>query len=112
MTLLLDANLSWRLIEPLSQHFSAVDHVNRIGLPTPASDQKIWEYAKVNDCCIVTNDDDFLKILLQRGFPPRIILLRTGNQSNFYLRDLLIQQREKIEWFKGSTEHGLLEIYG
>lgn len=112
MKLLLDANLSWRLIEPLSAHFPVVEHVNRINLISPATDQQIWEYARVNGSFIVTNDDDFLKILLLRGFPPKIVLLRTGNQSTEYLKELLIQYKEKIKALSDSPDHGLLEIYG
>jgi len=56
MKLLLDANLSWRLVATLQQHFTDCLHVDNIGLPIPATDQAIWNYAKENEFLIVTND--------------------------------------------------------
>lgn len=41
MKLLLDANLSWRLIKVLEGPNHEVGHVNRVVLPTPVSDEKL-----------------------------------------------------------------------
>lgn len=112
MKLLLDANLSWRLCELLSHHFPLVEHVNKIAIPHPASDEAIWNYAKENDYCIVTNDEDFLKILLKSGFPPKLILLRMGNQSTTFIADVLIKHTTDISSLEKSDEYGFLEIYG
>jgi len=79
MKLLLDANLSWRLIPALSTHFDECVHVNKIDLPKPAKDIEIWNYAATNNYIIVTQDSDFLNLLETRGFPPKIILIRVGN---------------------------------
>jgi len=38
MKLLLDANLSWRMIVILKQHFDDCFHVDSIGLNVPAKD--------------------------------------------------------------------------
>ncbi len=81
MKLLLDANLSWRLVKLLKEHFKEVLHVKDTSLPYPSSDISIWNYALANNFCIVTNDEDFLHLLLQKGFPPEIILLKTGNKT-------------------------------
>lgn len=59
MKLLLDANISWRLIEKLKSHFTDCFHVDRIGLPGPAKDADIWNYALENQLVLVTNDDIF-----------------------------------------------------
>ena len=43
MRLLLDANLSWRMISVLQQHFLVCLHVDRVKeLEIPASDTAIW----------------------------------------------------------------------
>src|SRR5947207_3374438 len=89
MTLLLDANLSWRLRARLSQYFPGIEHVRDIGISNPATDEAIWDYAKANNCCIVTSDEDFLNILLKSGYPPKLILLRMGNQSTEFVGDVL-----------------------
>lgn len=79
MKLLLDANLSWRLVERLKPQFADCVHVDRTGLAVPAKDLEIWIYALQHDFIIVTNDDDFLDLARVKGFPPKVVLLRTGN---------------------------------
>lgn len=111
MKLLLDANVSWRLSVKLKIHFDDCSHVDHIGLKTPASDKDIWNYALRNNLIIVTNDDDFNNLLNLKGYPPKIILLRTGNQSNSYIGSLLIKHKENIRAFSGDAQTGLLEIF-
>jgi predicted nuclease of predicted toxin-antitoxin system len=111
MILLLDANLSWRMLAVLQKHFTGCYHVDRIDeLKMPARDSEIWNYAKNNNFIIVTNDEDFIDIINVKGFPPKIVLLRTGNQSRLFLSNLLIQRKTEIELLESSTETGLLEI--
>jgi predicted nuclease of predicted toxin-antitoxin system len=111
MKLLLDANISRRLTTKLKIHFEDCFHVDHIGLIIPAKDIEIWNYALVNNLIIVTNDDDFLNLSNVKGFPPKIVLLRTGNQSNSYIEDLLIKHKNTIETFYMSDENGVLEIF-
>jgi predicted nuclease of predicted toxin-antitoxin system len=111
MKLLLDANLSWRLIEKLKFHFESCIHVDRCTLPVPAKDLEVWQFAKDNELIIVTNDDDFLNLINFKGFPPKVILLKTGNQSNEFIVSLLINHKEDITALQASEEYGLLEIY-
>lgn len=110
MKLLLDANLSWRLIKQISPVFKKVYHVNKIGLSLPPSDIKIWNWAKANQAIIVTNDDDFSNFLLKKGYPPKVVLLRIGNQSTQVVAEMLIKHIEQIELLHKYTEYGLLEI--
>lgn len=108
--LLLDANISWRSVKVLEQHFVECRHVDSIGLRVPATDSQIWEYARINDLIIVTNDEDFLNMTLFKGFPPKVILLKTGNQSRERIEEILILSAGRIEDFSNSPEYGLLEI--
>ncbi|EON79255.1 hypothetical protein ADIS_0260 [Lunatimonas lonarensis] len=110
MKLLLDANMSWRLSRKLSSHFEDCFHVDNIGLAMPAKDLDIWKYALINDLIIVSNDIDFLNLANSRGFPPKVVLLRTGNQSNAYLEHLLVKHKKDIGELYSSTEYGFLEI--
>jgi predicted nuclease of predicted toxin-antitoxin system len=109
--LFLDANVSWLLASKLKFHFEDCLHVDHIGIKTPASDNEIWKYAQSNDLIIVTNDDDFIDLLNLKGFPPKIILLKTGNQSNEFVEMLLIKHKEEIYSFYDNEENGLLEIF-
>lgn len=111
MKFLLDANISWRLSGKLKSHFEDCFHVDHIGLKVPASDNEIWEYALANELIIVTNDDDFVNILNFKGYPPKVVLLRTGNQSNQYIESILVKHQENIRSFYNNREIGLLEIF-
>ncbi len=62
MKLLLDANISWRLVAKLKLHFDDCLHTDNIGLVVPAKDTEIWAYAAAENLIIVTNDDDFLNL--------------------------------------------------
>lgn len=85
-----------------------MDHVS---LPVPASDTQIWNFALDNRCIIVTNDEDFMHFSNVKGFPPKVILLKTGNQSNQFIQGLLIQQKEAIRNFIAAEEYGVLELF-
>jgi predicted nuclease of predicted toxin-antitoxin system len=111
MKLLLDANISWRLVSRLNNYFEECFHVDHIGLNIPARDIEIWEYAEANNCIIVTNDDDFLNLADLKGFPPKVILLKTGNQSNKYIEELLIKHLKDIDELFNSKEYGFLEVF-
>lgn len=111
MKLLLNANISWRLVEKFKEHFEECLHVDYIGLIVPAKDNEIWNYAKENNCIIVTNDEDFLNMLVLKGFPPKVILLKTGNQSKEFVRSIIINHLKEIKNLSESNEYGLIEIY-
>jgi predicted nuclease of predicted toxin-antitoxin system len=108
--LLLDANLSWRSVSVLKQHFSDCFHVDDIGLKVPAKDGEIWQYAKTNDLVIITNDEDFLGLLVTLGFPPKVVWFAIGNQTRKQRENLLISLKNEIIDFYKSNEYGLLEI--
>lgn len=111
MKLLLDANISWRLVSRLKLHFEECLHADNIGANVPASDTAIWNFALENEYIIVTNDEDFLNFSNIKGFPPKVILLRTGNQSNSFIETLLINHKEDISELSRSDEYGVLELF-
>lgn len=111
MKILLDANLSWRLVNKLKDHFEEVQHVDSTTLEFPAKDLEIWNYAKTNEFIIITNDEDFLNLLLSLGFPPKIVLLRTGNQSTQFITDILIRHFTDISSMQKDSKTGILQLY-
>lgn len=111
MKLLLDANVSWRLAARLKLHFEESLHVDYIGLNIPPKDTEIWNYALANNVIIVTNDEDFLDFANIKGFPPKVILLKTGNQSNSYIEGLLIKRKADIQSLHQSYDYGILELF-
>ena len=110
MKLLLDANLSWRLTKKLELHFSECLHVDKIGIKVPAKDNEIWNFAINHDAIIITNDDDFINLAKEKGYPPKVIILRTGNQRNDFIEHLLIKHKVEIEKLYQSNDYGFLEI--
>src|SRR5262249_36838888 len=110
MRLLLDANLSWRMVEILKQHFDDCFHVDFIGLTVPAKDAEIWYYALRNGLIIVYNDEDFVDFINVKGFTPKVVLLKTCKQSRIYIANLLIQRRIEIHALLNTPDVGLLEI--
>ena len=111
MKILLDANISWKLVNILSPVFGDCVHIDLIGLTAPIEDKDIWKYALNNGYIIITKDNDFLDLLELKGFPPKVVLLKTGNNSSRALADLLISAKSKIEDME-NNDYGLLEIYG
>jgi len=111
MKILLDANISWKLAKVLTPAFGECAHVDLSGLKIPPKDNHIWDYALQNEYIIVTKDEDFLNLLELKGFPPKVVLIKAGNNSSKALADLLIESKPEIEDLEKSS-YGLLEIYG
>ena len=109
MKILLDANISWKLINLIKSAFPDCLHADNIGLVFPAKDSEIWGYAKENDCTIITKDSDFVNLLEMNGYPPKIILLKTGNNRNQALAEIIIKAEKDIKDFI-TSDYGLLEI--
>ena len=69
MKLLLDENLSRRLVPFLQHEFPGSSQVTLLGLES-ASDQEIWNRAKQDGYVVVTKDADFQELSLVWGAPP------------------------------------------
>lgn len=111
MKLLLDANISWRIIKLIANDFLACSHANEIKVNQPAKDIEIWEFAKQNNFTILTHDDDFEKLLLLKGVPLKVIILKTFNKNTKQIAELLISKKEIIESFISNDQLMILEIY-
>lgn len=72
MKLLFDQNLSRKLVTRLADLFPDSSHVQFHNL-TEADDSDIWEFAKSQDFCIVTQDADFADRSRLYGSPPKVI---------------------------------------
>ena len=62
----------------LADIFPGSSHVQFHAL-TEADDSEIWEFAKAQNFCIVTQDADFAERSHLYGAPPKVIWLRCGN---------------------------------
>lgn len=80
MKLLLDQNISYKILPSVSVFYPESTHV-RIEHLEGKTDGEIWNYAKEQGFTIVTQDADFYEITLLKGLPPKILWLRCGNTS-------------------------------
>jgi predicted nuclease of predicted toxin-antitoxin system len=110
MKLLLDQNLSRRLIPLLEVYFPGSSQVALLGFDK-ASDNAIWDYAKLNDFVIVTKDSDFEELSVLHGAPPRVIWIKLGNSNNDTIARVLIENQEQLEMVFASSEINCIEIY-
>jgi predicted nuclease of predicted toxin-antitoxin system len=107
--LLFDSNISFRIKKLLQKQFPSF-HVSDY-LKSPMPDLQIWKLARENKLIIVTYDEDFNEIQTLKGFPPKIIWLRFGNQTTIYIANKILFYQEQISQFAESEELGILEIY-
>lgn len=87
MKLLLDQNLSPRLVEALADLFPGSMHVSQFGLQT-ASDKKVRQFAAKEGFVVVTKDSGFPQAAALAGHPPKVIWIRTGNCSTARVQEL------------------------
>ncbi len=108
MKLLFDQNISFRLVKLISDLFPDSKQVRELELEN-STDFEIFEYAKRNDYAIVTFDSDFCDLNIIKGFPPKIIWIRTGNTTTKNLENLLRLKYNLIKLFL-IEDYGCLEI--
>lgn len=96
MKLLLDENLSRRLVPFLLNAYPGTSQVVLLGLES-AIDREIWQTAKDNDFVIVTRDADFEELSVVLGQPPKIIWLKVKNQSRAVILKILIDNLLTID---------------
>jgi predicted nuclease of predicted toxin-antitoxin system len=109
MKLLLDHNLSSKLVARLANLYPDTSHVALLGLDT-ATDLAVWQRAQRDGYCLVTKDSDFNDLLASKGFPPKIIWIRLGNCTTVQIAALLERHHETIAEFIQDDSVGLLEL--
>ena len=96
MKLLLDENISRRLLPALAPTFPGSSHVVLEGLGQ-ASDVEVWQFAKLHGLVVVTKDDDFTALSSLYGRPPCLIKLSVGNCDNDQVARILLSQCEQLD---------------
>lgn len=95
MKLLLDENLSRRLVPFLQHDYPGSNQVVLLGMES-ATDKEVWHKARDDDFVILTRDADFQELSLVWGQPPKVIRLKTLNQSRAATLKVLIKNRDVI----------------
>ena len=96
MKLLLDENLSRRLVPFIQDLYPNSTQVALVGLEN-TDDKLIRQYAIDNDFVIVTKDADYYDMTVLYGQPPKIVWLKMGNQSKAATIKTLQDNQQAIE---------------
>jgi predicted nuclease of predicted toxin-antitoxin system len=109
MKLLFDQNLSPKLVNRLTDLFPDTSHVQSEGLDC-ASDDQVWEHARLNGFAIVTKDADYNNLSVVRGSPPKVIWLLLGNCTTAQVEAVFRARVADIEAFDKDPSVGTLAL--
>lgn len=98
MKLLLDQNLSRKLVPHLAEAYPESSHVFLLGL-AKTDDSDIWYYARHHGFSLVTKNTDMVDLCVLRGGPPKVLWLRIGNCTTELVREVLDSNKERIARF-------------
>jgi predicted nuclease of predicted toxin-antitoxin system len=110
LKLLLDQNVSRKLVTYLNDLGIAIEHVSTLDLDT-ASDAVIWNYAHQHGFTIVTRDSDFPELGVLLGYPPKVVWIRRGNCSTQEIENILRANLRQMEEMSRDPESGTLVLY-
>jgi len=107
MKLLLDQNLSRKLLAVIKDKFPDSKHVSEVGLSI-AGDLDVWRYAREHDFAIISKDSDCRQLSFLNGAPPKVIWLQVGNRSTQDISRMIEEHTELILGFDNSPESFLI----
>ena len=109
MKLLLDENISRRLLPILAASFPGSSHVVLEGLGQ-ASDAEVWQFAKQHGFVVVTKDEDFTALSSLYGRPPCVVKLSVGNCDNDQVARMLMSRCEQVKDQFSDPEVSMVEL--
>ena len=109
MKLLLDENLSRKLVARLDSGYKSATHVAQVGL-LASSDREVWEFAKARNFVIVSTDSDFYELATTIGPPPKVVWLRRWTHPTRDAEHVLRRDAIRITEFVADLELGVLVL--
>ena len=103
MRLLFDEPLSEKLTTFLHDLFPESVHVRQV-CGGGVVDLVVWEFARRHGCLIVTKDEDFHRLSVVRGAPPKVVWIRLGNCGTQDIANLLRRHHESVRRFAEQDE--------
>jgi predicted nuclease of predicted toxin-antitoxin system len=107
--LLLDENLSRKLVVRLAELYPDSSHVAEVGL-LASPDREVWEYAKTRNFVIVSADSDFYELATTIGPPPKVVWLRRWTHPTRDAEQVLRREAIRITEFAADPELGVLVL--
>src|SRR3970040_363245 len=107
--LLFDEPLAEKLCEALADIFPDSLHVRVLG-HGGATDATVWDLARTRGCLVVSKDEDFNRLAVLRGAPPKFVWIQLGNCTTNDIALLLRRHRDDITRFGGQNEATVLEL--
>ena len=111
MRLLFDEQLSNRLPHLLADCYPESLHIEALNLGG-APDIILWQAAVVHGFVLVSKDEDFHRLSVIHGAPPKVVWLRLGTCTTQDIVDLLRKHVEDIKQFAAQEEVAFLELGG
>lgn len=93
----------------LADVFPGCFHVRLLSVGGSA-DAAVWQLAREHNCLLVTKDEDFHRLSVLRGAPPKVVWLRLGNCATEDVARLLRQRADDIRRFEAQGEETFLEL--
>ena len=109
MKFLFDENLAARLTHELADLYPGSAHIMALGLGG-AGDRAIWARAAEEAFVLVTKDEDFHRLSVLLGPPPKVIWIRIGNCATADVARLLRFRADEVRAFAEQTEAAFLEL--
>ena len=109
MKLLFDHNLSPKLSGRLQDQFPGSIHILEV-LTRRARDPSIWSYAGDHGFVIATKDSDYRRLSIERGHPPKVIWIRSGNSPTALVESLLHDYYDEIMAFEQDPDRDIIEL--
>jgi len=107
--LLFDENLSGQLPLLLADLYPDSVSVLQLGVGS-ASDEDVWTHAKLAQFALVTKDEDFQRLSVLRGPPPKVIWIRLGNCATADGARVLRFRVEQVRAFAADIESAFLSL--
>jgi predicted nuclease of predicted toxin-antitoxin system len=94
--LLLDENLSRRLVPVLQARFPGSSQVALLGLER-ATDAQLCAFAAEHGFVLCSKDDDFHRLVAARSYRPQLVHLALGNASNDHVLVALLAAADRVQ---------------
>ena len=107
--LFFDEPLSEELCELMADIFSDSLHIRLLG-QGGAADAIVWDLARQHECLLVSKDEDFHRLALLHGAPPKFVWIRLGNCTTDDIAQLLRRRYNDILRFNEQDEARVLEL--